>query len=70
VPVSSFLRKNGNEKCTLLMYPNDDTSLTVDSKWVVGDAFLSNFYTIFDWKEKKVGFCPPKGATTVLKAQS
>lgn len=42
------------------MYPNDDLSLTVDSKWVVGDTFLSNFYSIFDWKQKKVGLIKPK----------
>lgn len=40
IPIQAFLRKNGNAKCTLLMYPNDDTSLTVDQKWVVGDTFL------------------------------
>ena len=43
------------ERCQLLMYANDDTSLTVDSKWVLGDVFLRNFYTIFDWNKKKVG---------------
>ena len=60
IPVSAFLRKNDETKCTLLMYPNDDTSLTVDQKWVVGDTFLSNFYSIFDWKQKKVGLVQPK----------
>ena len=40
VPVSSFLRQKGDDKCTLLMYPNDDLSLTVEQKWVVGDTFL------------------------------
>lgn len=60
IPVSAFLKKKEN-KCTLLMYPNDDTSLTVERKWVVGDTFLSNFYSIFDWKQKKVGLVKPKG---------
>lgn len=44
------------------MYPNDDTSLTVEQKWVVGDTFLQNFYSIFDWQQKKVGLIPPKGS--------
>ena len=51
-------RKEG--KCTLLMYPND-VSLTSERKWVVGDLFLQNYYTIFDVKEKKIGMITPKG---------
>ena len=44
------------------MYPND-VSLSVERKWVVGDLFLQNFYSIFDMKNKKIGLIPPKGAT-------
>ena len=44
------------------MHPNDDTSLSVETKWIVGDTFLRNFYTIFDWKHKKIALIQPKGA--------
>jgi hypothetical protein len=36
------------------MHPNEDISMSVEQKWVVGDSFLSNFYSIFDWKNKRV----------------
>ena len=58
VPVSSILSQSGSGKCKLLMYPND-VSLSVDYEWVMGDLFLQNFYTIFDLKNKRVGFVEP-----------
>ena len=62
LPPSTFMkRKDG--KCTLLMYPND-VSLSVERKWVVGDLFLQNYYTIFDVKEKKIGMIAPKGGSS------
>lgn len=47
------------------MYPND-VSLSVERKWVVGDLFLQNYYTIFDVKEKKIGMIAPVGSSTPL----
>jgi len=47
------------------MYPND-VSLTSERKWVVGDLFLQNYYTIFDVKEKKIGMIAPKGSSKTL----
>jgi len=41
------------------MYPSDQ-SLGVEYKWVVGDLFMQNFYSIFDWKNKRIGFAEPK----------
>ena len=61
LPPSTFMKRHDG-KCTLLMYPND-VSLSVERKWVVGDLFLQNFYSIFDMKNKKIGLIPPKGAT-------
>jgi len=52
--------KRNDGKCTLLMYPND-VSLSVERKWVVGDLFLQNYYTIFDIKQKKIGMIAPRG---------
>jgi len=64
LPVSTFMKRNEG-KCTLLMYPND-VSLSVERKWVVGDLFLQNYYTIFDVKEKKIGMIAPKGSSGTL----
>lgn len=61
LPPSTFMKRQDG-KCTLLMYPND-VSLSVERKWVVGDLFLQNFYSIFDMKNKRIGLIPPKGAT-------
>lgn len=44
------------------MHPNEDTSLSVEQKWIVGDTFLRNFYTIFDWKNKSIALLQPKGS--------
>jgi hypothetical protein len=60
LPPSTFMKRQDG-KCTLLMYPND-VSLSVERKWVVGDLFLQNFYSIFDMKQKRIGLIPPKGA--------
>jgi hypothetical protein len=38
LPPSTFMKRK-DDKCTLLMYPND-VSLTSERKWVVGDLFL------------------------------
>lgn len=35
-------------------------STSIDYKWVAGDKFLSNFYTIFDTKKKRVALLTPK----------
>ena len=56
--VTSFLKKKDDNKCILLMYPSDQ-SLTVEYKWVVGDLFMQNFYSIFDWKNKRIGLVEP-----------
>ena len=56
---STFLKRKGEGKCQLIMYPTDQ-SLGVEYKWVVGDLFMQNFYSIFDWKNKRIGLVEPK----------
>lgn len=55
----SLLRREG-DSCKLLIHPNEDTSMSVETKWIVGDSFLRSFYTIFDWKNKKIALLEPK----------
>lgn len=47
IKLSSLFEKKGEDECKLLMYPVD-MSTALEYKWVVGDKFLFNFYTIFD----------------------
>jgi hypothetical protein len=54
MPAKALIRQLDDGSCNLLMHPNEDTSLSVEQKWIVGDTFLRNFYTIFDWKNKKI----------------
>jgi len=58
--VASYLKKKTGEqdKCILLMHPHD-VSLSVDYKWVMGDQFLQNFYSIFDYKKKRIALVAP-----------
>jgi len=30
-----------------------------DAAWVFGDSLLTNFYTIFDFEKKQIGFATP-----------
>jgi len=59
LPVRSYLKRRDDGKCVLLMHPND-VSLGVESKWVMGDLFMQNFYSIFDYKNKRIGLIDPK----------
>lgn len=54
-----MLEDKGEGQCQLLMYPKD-MSESIEYKWVVGDKFLQNFYTIFDAKQKRVALLAPK----------
>lgn len=60
LPVGAYLKKKTDApgKCTLLMHPFD-VSTGVESKWVMGDQFMQNFYSIFDYKQKRIGLVEP-----------
>ena len=40
-----------------------------DTDWLVGDAFLKNVYTVFDYDERKIGFAP-RGNVSALSNSS
>ena len=55
MPVKSyFSRDDQNGECKLLLHPY------TDSKWVVGAEFLQNYYSIYDFKNKKIGLIESK----------
>ena len=54
IPVESYIRSIGEEQCNLLLHPYD-TSFGSDSKWVVGAEFLQNYYSIYDYNQKRIG---------------
>jgi len=41
------------------MYVND-MSTSLEYQWVMGDKFLSNYYTIFDMSKSSIGFVKPR----------
>lgn len=46
--------QNSNGKCTSNIYGLE----IVPGAWLLGDAFIKNVYTVFDWDEKRIGFAP------------
>jgi hypothetical protein len=57
----SFSEENKDQECKILMHPYD-ISMTATLKWVVGVQFLQNFYSIFDYANKKIGLIEVVGA--------
>ena len=51
--------ENGAEMCFLLISPWDFAGLGAKSKdeeyWILGAQFLQNYYSIYDFKDGKVG---------------
>lgn len=74
MPRDSFLRKDddGIDHCKLLLTPSDmDTSGSRSASgdffgdsgstnWLLGDQFLQNFYSIYDFDKKRVGLVEAK----------
>jgi hypothetical protein len=46
--------QNSNGKCTSNIYGIE----IVPGSWLLGDAFIKNVYTVFDWDKKRIGFAP------------
>lgn len=54
MPVESYIKRLDEDNCELLLHPYE-TSYGSDSKWVMGVSFLQNYYSIYDYKQKKIG---------------
>jgi hypothetical protein len=52
---NSKLKGNKDFKCVGAFTP-----LNLDGIWVLGDVFISKYYTIFDRDQNRVGFAPAK----------
>lgn len=60
MPVSSYIKKDDTSgECKLLLHPYD-TSVGSDSKWVLGAEFLQNYYSIYDFKQRRIGLIESK----------
>lgn len=59
MPVSSYLKRIDEETCELLLHPYD-SSYGSDSKWVMGVSFLQPYYSIYDYKSKRIGLIKAK----------
>ena len=51
MPRESYLNRKGNDQCELAIM-NDAN----EYKWVLGLNFFTNYYTVFDMEEERVGF--------------
>uniref|UniRef100_A0A0N4X2P0 Peptidase A1 domain-containing protein n=1 Tax=Haemonchus placei TaxID=6290 RepID=A0A0N4X2P0_HAEPC len=51
-----YTLKQSHGECYVAFQKNPSKD---DNSWTLGDAFMSNFYTIFDYENKKVGFAKP-----------
>ena len=51
LPKESYMNRKGNDQCELGIM-NDPN----EYKWVLGLNFFTNYYTIFDLEQDRVGF--------------
>lgn len=61
IPPHLYVEKDSDDECHTLIGRNYDSH----KNWVLGGAFLNNFYHIYDLENKQIGLALPKGETTV-----
>ena len=74
LPKESYMKKEGADGCSkLLLTPSNEKFGNGDPTdyWVLGDIFLQNYYSIYDYPNKKVGLIQSRtggsGAATAPK---
>jgi len=61
LPPNEYLMLDDSGSYRLLISPSDEMQLLdedkgeVGAKWIVGDQFLQNYYSIFDFENKRIG---------------
>jgi hypothetical protein len=46
------MREN-SESCFICVYPEPG-----DTRWLLGDAFLRGYYSVYDYEQRRFGFVP------------
>jgi hypothetical protein len=55
---TDFFLSIGSGYCMLGIEADEGASFGHDSYWLMGDVFLSKFYSVWDVSQKKIGFAP------------
>lgn len=61
LPPNEYFMLDDSGSYRLLISPSDEMQLLdedkgdMSAKWIVGDQFLQNYYSIFDFENKRIG---------------
>jgi len=70
IPKESYLEKKEGDKCgTFRLTPSDTKFGREDggNYWVLGDIFLQNYYSIYDYPNEKIGLVESKDFDVIGK---
>ena len=75
MPFHAYMKLDGGapNQAWLTLSPSDDIGIVGNNKeeyWVMGAQFLQNYYSIFDFKTKRIGFVESKSAMLKIDANT
>ena len=66
IPKESYMKRNGTKGCgKMKITPSDSKFGTGDPSdyWIMGDIFLQNYYSIYDYPKSKMGLIEAKDSS-------